>query len=78
MKAILTRFTQKGQVLVPVKLRRSLGIRNGTPAAVFEEDRRIILQPITPEYVARVRGSLKGTPSILKILLKERKKERTL
>lgn len=78
MRAKISRVTQKGQVVIPVKLRRSLGIQKGTPVALFEEDRRIILQPLTSEYLSRLRGSLKGKPSILKTLLKERKKDRTL
>lgn len=78
MKAKISRVTQKGQVVIPVKLRRALGIKKGTPVALYEEDQHIILQPLTPAYLSRLRGSLKGGPSILKTLLEERKRERKL
>ncbi len=37
-----------------------------------------MLQPLTAEFVRRLRGSLKGEPSALRILLEERKQERKL
>jgi AbrB family looped-hinge helix DNA binding protein len=76
MKAKVSRVTQKGQVVIPMKLRKKLGIREGTPVTFLEEDNRLILQPLTTEYVAKLRGVLKGEPSPLKTLLRERKRER--
>lgn len=78
MKAKISRVTQKGQIVIPVKLRRSLGIQKGTPVALFEENDRIILQPLTAAYLSRLRGLLEGGLSPLKTLLKERKRERKL
>jgi len=37
------------------------------------EENILILQPLTPEFIRTLRGSLKGKPSALKILQKERK-----
>jgi AbrB family looped-hinge helix DNA binding protein len=76
MKTKVSRVTQKGQVVIPMKLRKKLGIRKGTAVAFLEEDDRLILQPLTKEYIARLRGMLKGEPSPLKTLLRERKRER--
>jgi AbrB family looped-hinge helix DNA binding protein len=76
MKAKISRVTQKGQVVIPVKLRRLLGIQKGTPIAFSEENHRIILQPLTPDYLRRLQGMLKGEPSVLKTLLRERKRDR--
>jgi AbrB family looped-hinge helix DNA binding protein len=78
MKAELSTVTSKGQLVIPSKLRRKFGIRKGTRVAFVEQDHHIILQPITPEFICSLQGSLKGGPSALKILLRERKREREL
>jgi bifunctional DNA-binding transcriptional regulator/antitoxin component of YhaV-PrlF toxin-antitoxin module len=65
-------------VVIPVKLRRALGIRKGIRVSVFEQDGRVVIQPLTPEYLSRVQGSLKGEPSLLRTLLEERKRDRML
>lgn len=69
--------TTKGQLVIPARLRRRLGIRQGTPVSLTEDNGRIILQPITREYIESLRGSLKGERSALGYLLQERKRERT-
>lgn len=69
--------TTKGQLVIPARLRRRLGIRQGTPVSLTEDNGRIILQPITREYIESLRGSLKGERSALDYLLQERKRERT-
>jgi AbrB family looped-hinge helix DNA binding protein len=52
-------FTSKGQLVVPAELRRKHGIRAGTKVKFLEDSfGRIILQPITEEYIKRVRGCL--------------------
>jgi AbrB family looped-hinge helix DNA binding protein len=70
-----TSATVKGQVLIPVALRRKCGIKPGMKIQVYEEDGRIILQPMTREYIRRVRGMFKGS-GMLKNLMAERKRDR--
>jgi AbrB family looped-hinge helix DNA binding protein len=70
--------TSKGQLVIPAKLRRKYSIRKGTRVAFVEEEDRLVLQPLTPEYIHRLQGSLKKGPSALKFLLKERRREREL
>jgi len=69
--------TTRGQLVIPARLRRRLGIRPGTAVSLTEDAGRIILQPITREYIQSLRGSLKTKPSALDYLLEERKRERT-
>jgi len=69
-----TSATGKGQVLIPVALRRKFGIKPGTKIQVFEENGRIVLQPVTREQIRRVRGMFKGAGA-LKLLMAERKRE---
>lgn len=76
MKAQVSRVTEKGQVVIPSIIRKKLGIREGTPVTFLVENDRLILQPLTKEYVEKLRGILKGKPSPLKGLLRERKRDR--
>jgi AbrB family looped-hinge helix DNA binding protein len=78
MKSNTSTVTSKGQLVIPEKLRRKHGLRKGTRVAFVEEGTRLILQPITAEYVHSLRGILKRKPYALDFLLKERKRERAL
>jgi AbrB family looped-hinge helix DNA binding protein len=78
MKSEVSTVTTKGQLVIPSKLRRKYAIQKGTQVAFVEEESRLILQPLTPEFVRRLRGSLRGEPSALKQLMEERKREREL
>lgn len=71
-----TTSTSKGQVVIPSALRRKYGIKAGTRFAVYEENGRIVLQPITKEYIRQLRGSLKGSGA-LEELMRERERERS-
>ena len=72
-----TSITSKGQVVIPSAVRRRFGIREGTRFAVDVDDaaHRIILTPITREYVDHQRGRFRGR-GLLKALAAEKKRER--
>ena len=78
MKTEVSTVTTKGQLVIPAKLRRRYAIRKGTQVAFLEEKDRLVLQPLTPEFIRSLRGSLKGQPSALKVLHQERRRERHL
>lgn len=78
MKTEVSTVTTKGQLVIPSKLRRKYAIRKGTQVAFVEEQNRLILQPLTPEFIHSLRGSLKGVPSALKVLQDEHKRDREL
>jgi len=78
MKSAVSTITTKGQLVIPSRLRRKYGIRKGTRVAMIEEENRIILQPLTREYIRSLRGSLKGEPSALKFLKEGRSQDREL
>jgi AbrB family looped-hinge helix DNA binding protein len=67
------RVNARGQLVIPSRIRRKYGITKGTQVAFLEEDNRIVLQPITMEFIRSLRGSLKGKPSALESLLKDRR-----
>ncbi len=76
--AEMVTVTSKGQLVIPSKLRKKLGIQKGTKVAVTAEGTRLILQPITPEYLHGLRGMLAKDSRALEILYAERKRDREL
>jgi AbrB family looped-hinge helix DNA binding protein len=51
--------TAKGQVVIPAKLRRRFGIKQGTAVSFAEDNGRLIIQPITQDFIRSLRGSLR-------------------
>ena len=78
MKTEVSKVTTKGQLVIPSKLRRKYSIKKGTQVAFVEEENRLILQPLTPEFIRSLRGSLGKDSKALEILLEERRRERKL
>lgn len=70
-------FTAKGQVVIPVRLRRQFQIEDGTRASVTATDEGILLKPITRAYIRGLRGSLRGR-GVMQALMADRKREREL
>ena len=78
MKTEVSTITTKGQLVIPAKLRRKYSIKKGTQVAFVEEENRLILQPLTPEFIRSLRGCLGKDSQALEILLEERRRERKL
>lgn len=74
-----TTATAKGQIVIPSSMRRKLGIREGTRIQIElnEDEKEIILKPITREYIHSLRGKFKGK-ALLEELMAEKQKERRL
>jgi AbrB family looped-hinge helix DNA binding protein len=71
--------TSKGQVVIPSKIRKQLGIKDGTYLQIEVDavTRQIILTPVTREYIRSLRGKYKGK-GLMKSLMAEKKREREL
>jgi len=67
----------KGQVVIPSKIRRRLGVKEGTylQIDVDEITKKIILTPITREYVHSLRGKYTGK-GLMKALMAEKEREK--
>jgi AbrB family looped-hinge helix DNA binding protein len=50
----------KGQIVIPVELRRKFQIDEGTRVAFLEEGGRLFLQPVTNEFIDAMQGVLAG------------------
>jgi AbrB family looped-hinge helix DNA binding protein len=75
MKQLSATVTSKGQLVIPAELRRKSGIKKGTKVCFLEDELgRIILQPVTEEFIDRLTGSLSGS-NMLDGLLKDRQFE---
>lgn len=74
-----TYMTVKGQIVIPSRIRRKLGMKQGTRVQVDmdEQAHKIVLTPITREYIQSLHGKYKGK-GLLKALAAEKKREREL
>jgi AbrB family looped-hinge helix DNA binding protein len=50
----------KGQVVIPVDIRRRFQIGEGTRVAFLEEGGRLFVQPVTDEFIDGMKGVLAG------------------
>ena len=74
-----TTATSNGQIVIPSSIRRKLGIKEGTRIQIElkEDEKEIILKPITREYIHSLRGKFRGK-GLMKALMVEKKREREL
>jgi AbrB family looped-hinge helix DNA binding protein len=76
MKNKCSTFTSKGQLVIPAALRLKHGIQPGTKVKLLEDQfGRIVIQPITEEYVDRIMGFLADGPDLLKSWEKDHRRE---
>lgn len=71
----IVKTSPKGQVVIPIEIRKKLGIKPGQMVNLALEGERAVITPLPEEPIKALRGSLKGKPSLTKALLKERKEE---
>ena len=72
-------MTSKGQVVIPARLRRKYGLKEGTKLNFSEEEGRFIVQPVTKEFIDSFCGIFKpkhGEKSAVQELLEDRAAER--
>jgi AbrB family looped-hinge helix DNA binding protein len=50
----------KGQIVIPVDLRRRFQIEEGTSVVFLEQEGKLILQPVTDEFINGMQGILSG------------------
>lgn len=52
--------TRKGQMVIPARLRKKVGIKEGTKVFLEEKNGDLIVHPATSEFYDRTFGFLKG------------------
>jgi len=66
----------KGQLIIPIKLRKKLGIIPGKPVQIIEQENCLIIRPIPKDPIKAAKGILpKTSPSLANELVEERKKD---
>jgi len=73
---VTTVVTQKGQIVIPSRVRQRHGIKRGTRLCVTEKGDEIILQPLTREYFRKMAGILQSKKSLVGELLSERARDK--
>jgi AbrB family looped-hinge helix DNA binding protein len=74
-------FTTKGQIVIPLRLRKEFDIEEGTKAVVQATPEGILLKPMTAALIKRGRGILKrtaGGKSLTEERGEHRKQERAI
>jgi AbrB family looped-hinge helix DNA binding protein len=70
--------TIKGQIVVPVKIRRKFGMKKGTKIAFIEQNGKLFIQPLDKSYFESLAGVLATEGKMLKSLMEDKKREREL
>jgi AbrB family looped-hinge helix DNA binding protein len=70
--------TIKGQIVIPAHLRKKFGIVKGTSINIYDQNNKIILEPIREDPVQQGRGVLKTKGRVLKRLIADREEEAKL
>ena len=65
----------KGQVVIPVALRRQFGIEPGSLIEIKAVDDHLEIYPLPRDPIAAFRGSVKKSPSLAKVLIAEHRSE---
>jgi|GraSoi2013_115cm_1033766.scaffolds.fasta_scaffold297615_2 AbrB family looped-hinge helix DNA binding protein len=75
MGTLYSRISGRGQLVIPAKLRKVLGLRPGTQIALKLVGGAILAQPITEHFIDSIPGSL-GGPSLAALREREHRNER--
>ena len=70
--------TIKGQIVIPAEIRTRFKIKKGTQVNVYDDGKRIIVEPLADDPIEEGRGMLKTRGKILRALVEDRKKEAEL
>lgn len=70
-----TYASTKGQIVIPAKLRKKYGIKEGTKILLNDTGESIVLKPVTEQTLRKLQGSLKGSGA-LKALAAGRKEDK--
>ena len=71
-------ITTKGQVVIPSKIRKRHGLKEGTKVTFIENGNDIIIKPLDKNYFKNLIGITETEGKALKSLIEDKKKERNL
>lgn len=68
--------TIKGQIVIPAKIRKRLGLTKGSTVCFIEGDDEVVIRPLTKNYFEKMAGTLGTQGKLGKSLLAARKRDR--
>jgi AbrB family looped-hinge helix DNA binding protein len=68
--------TVKGQIVIPSRMRKRLGLKKGTKVSLVDRGDEIVVRPLTKDYFDKMAGILKTGGRLTRGLLEERAKDR--
>ena len=71
-------LTIKGQIVVPSRIRRKLGLKKGSKVGFIEMGDKVVLQPLDKGYYKSLIGIGGTKGKALKSLMQDKKNEREL
>ena len=72
----IVKTSSKGQIVIPVEIRKRLGIKPGQKVKLTLVEDTAVLTSLPEDPIKALGGILKGKPSMTEALLKDRRKER--
>jgi len=76
MRATTAFIGPGGTVVLPEYLQQELGLKEGSCLSIYRDKERVVLLPITDEFIHSLLGSLKGNYSLVEDLERERRTEK--
>ncbi len=72
----IVKLSAKGQVVIPSELRKRIGLKQGGRVLVtLVGDGKVTIEPVPDDPIEAATGMLQGGPSLIPILLKERRRD---
>ena len=68
-------ITEKGQIVIPAKIRKQLKLKKGTKLNVEANGVQIIIKPETADYIRSLKGSLGKGGNVADMLIQEHRAE---
>jgi AbrB family looped-hinge helix DNA binding protein len=72
MQADTSVVTVKGQIVIPSRIRRKLGLKQGTRVCLVDRGDEIVVRALTKDYFDNMAGFLNTAGKLSKRLLEER------
>lgn len=69
--------TLKGQIVIPARIRKRLGMTRGTTVCFIEGADEVIIRPMTKDYFEKMAGSFATKGKVGRSLLDARKQDRS-
>jgi AbrB family looped-hinge helix DNA binding protein len=68
--------TVKGQIVIPSRMRRRLGLKKGIKVSLVDRGDEIIIRALTKDYFEKMAGALKTGGKLTRALLEDRAADR--